>query len=98
MNKALACCAVITIVFLARADPPKGDAVKKELETFTGKWQATSVVIDGKEVDEFQAKMNGLVVQGEKYKFANHLFEVAEGTHKLDPSRKPRTIDVVRTK
>ena len=25
------------------------------------------------------------------------LFEVAQGTHKLDPSKKPRTIDAVRT-
>ena len=98
MNKALVCCAVVAVVSLAGADAPKDDGVKKELEQFTGTWTAVSVVSDGKEVDKVQAKMNILVVKGEKYTFTNHLFDVIEGTHELDPSKKPKTIDAVRTK
>jgi len=69
----------------------------KELKTFTGSWVAVSVEHDGKKVPEDDVKKVKLVVDGDKYTF--HVRDkVIEGTHQLDPTKKPRQIDAMRTK
>jgi uncharacterized protein (TIGR03067 family) len=98
MNKALACCIVLAVALLAGADDARDKAVKEELEKLSGRWQAVSVVRDGKELDKLPTEMNVLIVKGEKYTFADDLFEVAEGTHTLDPSKTPKELDAVRSK
>src|SRR4051812_11996224 len=97
MNKKLAIGAVFAVAFLAGADAPKDDAAKKELERFSGTWKAVSVVRDGEDVPREEAGKITLTVKGEKYTFKTGS-QTVEGTHKLDPSKRPRTIDAVRTK
>jgi uncharacterized protein (TIGR03067 family) len=72
-------------------------AVKKELETFTGSWQAVAVEHDGKQAPEEQVKSVKLTVRGDKYAFQDGE-QVIEGTHKLDPSKDPKQIDAIRSK
>jgi uncharacterized protein (TIGR03067 family) len=72
-------------------------AAKEELEKFTGAWKCVSVVRDGKDVPKPEAEAVRLVVTGEKYAL-NEGGEAIEGTHKLDPTKKPKEIDAVRTK
>src|SRR3954465_5756233 len=97
MNRALACWAVATLALLGVAQAGDDDAVKKELETFTGKWQAVSATKDGKEAPKERAAKIGLVVKGEKYTFTGSDGEAIEGKHKVDPSKKPKELDAVRT-
>jgi uncharacterized protein (TIGR03067 family) len=72
-------------------------ASKDELEKFTGTWQGVSYVRDGKDVPKSEAEKLRLVVMGEKYTFTEGGEEI-EGTHTLDPAKKPKHIDAVRTK
>jgi len=95
MNKVRACCAVLAAV-LAGADAE--DAGKKELERFSGTWRAVSAVIDGKELSKDEAGKITLTVNGEKYTYKGASGEAVEGTHKLDPARKPRELDAVRSR
>lgn len=73
-------------------------AVKDELARFTGTWKGVSVSNDGKDVPKPEAEAYRLVVTGEKYTFTGEGGKTVEGTHKLDPSVKPKRIDAVRTK
>jgi uncharacterized protein (TIGR03067 family) len=76
---------------------PADDAAKKELEKFTGSWQAVAVEHDGKKGTEEQVKTVKLTVRGEKYTFQVGE-QVVEGTHRLDPSKNPKQIDALRSK
>lgn len=69
----------------------------KELKKYTGTWAAVSVEHDGKKLSAEDVKTVKLTVDGEKYTF--HLRDmVIEGTHKVDPTKKPKQIDAVRSK
>jgi uncharacterized protein (TIGR03067 family) len=74
----------------------RGDDAKKELEKFSGFWQAVSITEDGKDQPD-AVKTTKLTVKGEQYTY-NVKDQVVEGTHKLDPSKKPKEIDAVRSK
>ena len=82
---------------LALAADAKDDAAKKELEKFDGTWQAVSITHDGKEASRDEVAKVTLTVKGEHYTLHNGDAEI-EGTHKLDPSTTPKSIDAVRTK
>ena len=72
-------------------------ASRDELEKFTGTWRGVSEVRDGKDVPKAEAEALRLVVAGEKYTLTEGA-EMIEGTHKLDPTKKPKEIDAVRTR
>src|ERR1700719_2494488 len=92
-TKVLAVLAVGVLCAVIRAE----EGAKKELEKFTGSWVAVAVERDGKKASEDVVKTVKLTVQGEKYTL--HVRDqVIEGTHKLDPAKKPKQIDAVRTK
>ena len=84
----------LTFGFAASADDK---AAKAELEKLTGTWKGVSVVRDGKAIPKAEAEAVRLVVTGEKYTLTEGKDEI-EGTHKLDPTKKPKEVDAVRTK
>jgi uncharacterized protein (TIGR03067 family) len=88
----LAVTAALLLLVGARA----GEDEKKELRKFTGAWVATAVTVNGKELGPDRVKMVVLEVKGDKYTFTNGK-ELIKGTHKLDPSKKPKAIDAVRS-
>jgi uncharacterized protein (TIGR03067 family) len=96
MKSALAIMGVFAATLALAADA-SDDAAKKELDKFTGTWKAVSVVSDGKEVPRDDLDKITLTVKGDAYTF-RHGDLVVEGTHKLDPSKTPKTIDAVRSK
>jgi uncharacterized protein (TIGR03067 family) len=96
MRKLLTAVAALVAVGLLAAADAKDDN-KKELDRFTGTWKAVSETRDGKEVPKDEVEKIKLVVKGESYTLTTG-DETIEGTHKLDPSKSPRTIDAVRTK
>jgi uncharacterized protein (TIGR03067 family) len=68
---------------------------KEELEKFSGAWRAVSIVTDGKETPKEDLKATILLVKGPNYTLRT-TGGIIKGTHKLDPTKKPRTIDAVR--
>jgi uncharacterized protein (TIGR03067 family) len=93
MSRLLAIVVLILPVAALVADE-KEDG-KKELKRLTGTWKGVSAVIDGKELSKEEAEAMRLVVKGESYTFDNGKDKI-EGTHQVDPSVEPKTIDAVR--
>jgi uncharacterized protein (TIGR03067 family) len=92
----------LTVVALAFCLSATGDDknpkdAKAELDKLTGTWKGVSVVREGKPIPKSEAEAVRLVVTGEKYMLTEGTDEI-EGTHKLDPTKKPKEIDAVRTK
>jgi uncharacterized protein (TIGR03067 family) len=73
-----------------------GDDKVPDAKKFDGTWQGVSVTNDGKEMPKEEAEKLTLTVKGDRYTLKGGP-EAIEGTHKLDPSKSPRTIDATRT-
>jgi uncharacterized protein (TIGR03067 family) len=67
-----------------------------DAKRFEGTWQAVSVTHDGKELAKEKTEKMTLTVKGDRYTLKT-ASETIEGTHKLDPSKDPRTIDALRS-
>jgi len=76
---------------LVAADDPKDEAKK-----FEGTWTMVSGEKDGKSLPEQTIKTAKLVIKGDQHdvKIGDDAFK---GTHKVDPSKKPKAIDVADT-
>jgi uncharacterized protein (TIGR03067 family) len=95
MKRALVIIGVLT-AGLAFAADAKDDATKKDEQKFNGTWKAVSIEYDGKEVPKDAVDKVTLTVKGEDYTFTRADGAI-KGTHKLDASKTPKTIDAVRS-
>lgn len=89
---------VLAILFLfaagVAAQQPSGEAVKKDLKQFQGKWEAVyGQGFDGKPLEDFELKATSLDVNGDKFVMKTGSLTI-EGTFKIDPTQKTKTIDV----
>jgi len=77
------------------AAAPNDDA-KNDLKKLEGTWVLASGENDGKKISADTLKTGQLMIDGDK-----HTVKVSDttykGTHKLDPSSKPKTIDITDT-
>ncbi|HMF15459.1 MAG TPA: TIGR03067 domain-containing protein [Gemmataceae bacterium] len=77
-------------------DGDKKEAVQREMKKFEGTWVMTSGENDGKPVAADVVKKSRLVIQGNR-----HTVKIGDdtyvGTHVLDPTKSPKTIDVKDT-
>jgi uncharacterized protein (TIGR03067 family) len=82
---------VLVVGFLIAADDPKD-----ELKKLEGSWTMVSGEKDGKPLAEQTIKTAKLVIKGDQHdvKVGDDVFK---GTHKVDPSKKPKTIDATDT-
>lgn len=85
----------IAVVFVAcpflAAQPPQADAAKEDLKKLQGAWKVEKLEAGGMEIKD--AKLGTLTFKD------NQIPEFGtEMTVKLDPSKKPKEIDLVRTK
>jgi uncharacterized protein (TIGR03067 family) len=86
---------LILLASLGTAGAPSDAAVKKELERFQGNWQAVSIQhVDGRLATEAELRVTRLVVEGNKFTLTGKDYSIT-GTFTIDPTRKPRTIDVM---
>jgi uncharacterized protein (TIGR03067 family) len=76
------------------AEAPEEDAVKKDLERMRGTWVLVSLEENGKTATEARAKEFKVTIDGERYVFTVGS-EVAKGYCKLDPTKKPRAMDII---
>src|SRR5262245_42207302 len=76
----------------------RDEAVKKDLEKVAGTWQLVSREKDGQKLPEDEVKRTTLTLTGDKYSVQVDGKTVEEGTFRIDPSRKPKAIDICPTK
>ncbi|HKB41581.1 MAG TPA: TIGR03067 domain-containing protein, partial [Gemmataceae bacterium] len=83
---------------LTSADDAKDEAIKKERKQFEGTWQVVSLEIDGNTAAEEDAKKIVVINEPDgKWAIEAEGKVVARGTSTLDPTRKPKTIDLTMT-
>ncbi len=77
-------------------EDPKEKAVRDELIRFGGTWLFAELEIGGKKVPAGDFATNRLILQGDRF-LATDPNETAAGYYKIDPTRVPKTIDLVFT-
>jgi uncharacterized protein (TIGR03067 family) len=83
-------------LLLAADDPEKGDAAKKDKEALQGAWRFVSSEAGGRDQTE-GLKDHVLVFEGDTFALKKGDEVGLKGTFKLDPSNKPRAIDMTIT-
>lgn len=89
------CSFVVLFLFLLTATAlPQGGA-SKELQLFQGSWQAIALQqADGRMASEDEVRSTSLVVEGNTFTLLAKDLSI-RGTFSVDPSKTPRTIDVL---
>jgi uncharacterized protein (TIGR03067 family) len=67
---------------------------KKDTDLVQGTWQATEAVRDGEVVSKDDAARMQLIIKGDKFTFKPGDGAEHEGTFKLDPTAKPKALDI----
>jgi uncharacterized protein (TIGR03067 family) len=84
---------VLVVGLLIAADSGR-DATKKERKRLEGTWTLTSVVRNNNPLPEDRLKDAKFVFQGERFTQQLGDKTLAKGTFRLDPGKKPQTIDM----
>ena len=77
-------------------EDPKEKAIRDELIRFGGTWRFAELEIGGTKVPPGSFAANRLILQGDRF-LSTDPRETAAGYYKIDPTRVPKTIDVVFT-
>ncbi len=99
-----ACCLIMAAVVFARGaagDEPKDKdakaaaekALQEELKSLAGTWKITSMIADGRELEEDSYKTWRRIVDGTNITWKNADGTFLETSIKIDPSKKPKQID-----
>jgi uncharacterized protein (TIGR03067 family) len=83
------------VLLLAAGDAD--DAVKKELARFEGTWKFVSIESEKEKISEEALKHPRLKIMGDKFNVTEDENNSYGGTFKVDPTKKPKTIDVTFT-
>jgi uncharacterized protein (TIGR03067 family) len=87
----------LAVVLLLAANPLQDEAVQKELQQLEGTWLVTSLTIRGDEqpkVADFHLK---LILKGGRFTVKSGDTVLGEGTFKIDPARKPKSMEQTST-
>jgi uncharacterized protein (TIGR03067 family) len=83
---------------LTGAGDDKDEAIQKERKKYQGTWQVVELEIDGNKTAEEDAKKFTVVNEADgKWRIEVDGNVVARGTSKLDPTAKPKAIDLTMT-
>lgn len=79
------------------ADDANDDAIKKDRKRIEGTWKIVSIVVNGNSSTDDSGKM--IVVNGAdgSWNLTVDGQEIVQGTTMIDPSKKPKTIDITPT-
>jgi uncharacterized protein (TIGR03067 family) len=80
--------------FLLAANAAQDDLAKKDLDSLQGVWRFISFVSDGRPRPEEELKGLKLTIKGNKWIEVEGDNKGLESTIKLDPSKKPKAIDI----
>ena len=84
---------LIAALFLIAAAPPE-DAVRREQSKLDGYWRMVSVEVDGAKMPAQQVNDFSLKFKGDKFT-SFRAGEKKTGTFTIDPTKKPKTLDIV---
>jgi uncharacterized protein (TIGR03067 family) len=87
---------ILAVGFLGASPAPADDPAKNDKAKFAGTWSLVSVEINKQTLIMDPLKDAKLVVKGDKYSFTLGKVHL-EMTHKVDASKKPRTLDLTIT-
>ena len=83
---------------LATAGDAKDEAIKKDRMKYEGTWQVVSLEVDGNKADEQDAKKITVVNEADgKWRLEVDGKVIARGTSEIDPTKKPKAIDLTET-
>jgi uncharacterized protein (TIGR03067 family) len=86
------------VIPLAVAGDAKDEAIKKDRMKFEGTWQVVSLDIDGNKAEEQDAKKITVVNEADgKWRLEVEGKVIARGTNEMDPTKKPKAIDLTET-
>ena len=88
---------VLAVGFVIGADKVD-DAAKKEMTKLEGTWIATLGEEEGNKAPEEELKKMKLVFKGDKFTATAGDRLIMEGTLQVDPTKKPRAVDLKSTK
>jgi uncharacterized protein (TIGR03067 family) len=82
------------------ADEPKPEAVKQDMKKLTGRWRAADYVSDGKHTvpDDQLALIQLHVYLNGHFKIERAGDTVVDGVIRIDPTKKPKTMNIEYTK
>jgi uncharacterized protein (TIGR03067 family) len=89
------CLLVLGVAFILAADDAAED-VKKELARFEGTWKFVSLEMEKMKLSEEALKHFQLKLEGDKFTTIDENRK-SHGTFKVDPAKKPKTIDMTMT-
>lgn len=81
----------------AAANQAPADANAGDLAKLQGDWMAVSVIDNGTKVADDEAQTLFRTVSGNKYSLFRFTKPLAQGTFKIDATKRPKTIDVTPT-
>jgi uncharacterized protein (TIGR03067 family) len=87
------CLLVLGVVFVL-APGDADDEVKKEVAKFEGTWKWISIEMEKMKIPEDALKDPRMKIVGDKFTVKENADATFGGTFKVDPSKKPKTIDV----
>jgi uncharacterized protein (TIGR03067 family) len=88
---------IILAVALLLAADDADDQVKKELARFEGAWKWVSIEMEKMKLEADALEHPRLKLMGDKFTVTEENNGTFGGTFKVDPSKKPKTIDVTFT-
>jgi uncharacterized protein (TIGR03067 family) len=86
----------IGLTAAASVDDPKDEAIKKEVEKFEGTWVLVYFKFGEVDAKEENLKDLGIIFKRDKMSYLRKGKEVEKRTVKVDPSKKPAEIDLIR--
>jgi uncharacterized protein (TIGR03067 family) len=85
---------LVAMLVLVAAPAPKDEDTKKDVERLQGKWRTVSVECDGEDITSDDAKKFILTFEKQTVSYKRGDEIAWKGTYKLDPSQKPKVIDI----
>ena len=80
------------------AGDAREEAIKKDRKKYEGTWQVVSLEVDGNKADEEDAKKVTVINEADgKWVIEGEGKVIARGTSEIDPTKKPKTVDLTMT-
>lgn len=86
-----------SLLFLALAQPSNEEKAKKDLERMQGTWTLHALEVNGKDVPAPKLEGTILIIKKDDYRTKVKDKEQPGFRLKLDPSKKPKAVDMIKT-
>lgn len=87
-------CGILAAGLVLIAANAQDDAAKKDLESLQGVWQFESLEVEGKGLPDDPGKPIRMTIKGNRVRHPGREGKIEEAIIRLDPSRKPKAIDM----